>query len=82
MRDYWEPEMTFRSEFKGNETDSSGIATFEVGTIKRDIPFDEFTQYHAVAQLLNEARQVGREEAAKEFASRVAQFARDMGATA
>jgi hypothetical protein len=71
--------VTFKSEFKGNETDSSGIATFEVGTIKRDVLFAEFTQYHAVAQLLNEARQVGREEAARYFGINAAQWARDMG---
>jgi hypothetical protein len=71
--------MTFKSEWAGNETDRSGIATFEVGTIKRDIPFAEFTQYHAVAQLLNEARQVGREEAAREFASRAKNWLREMG---
>jgi hypothetical protein len=72
--------MTFKSEWAGNETDRSGIATFEVGTIKRDVLFAEFTQYHAVAQLLNEARKVGREEAAKEFAFKVTRFAREMGA--
>jgi hypothetical protein len=71
--------MTFRSQFKGNTENSSGTATFEVGTIKRDIPFAEFTQYHAVAQLLNEARQVGREEAAREFASRAKNWLREMG---
>jgi hypothetical protein len=74
--------MTFKSGFKGNTENSSGTATFEVGTIKRDIPFAEFTHYHAVAQLLNEARKVAREEAVKECLWRMQLLARDMGVEA
>jgi hypothetical protein len=74
--------VTFKSEFKGNETDRSGIATFEVGTIKRDVPFAEFTQYHAVAQLLNEAYKVGREAGIRDFAFAARAFARQEGVEA
>jgi hypothetical protein len=73
--------MTFQSEWFGNETDSSGDALFKVGDVERAVHFNEFSDYHAVAQLLNEARRIGREEAAKEFAWRVTRFAREMGAT-
>ncbi|KAA1013004.1 hypothetical protein FVF58_09440 [Paraburkholderia panacisoli] len=72
----------FQSEWAGNETDRSGDALFKVGEIERAVHFNEFTDYHAIAQLLNEARKVGREEAAKEFAWRVSQVAREMGVEA
>jgi hypothetical protein len=71
--------MTFKSEFHGNETDRSGDALFKVGDIERAVHFETFADYHAVAQLLNEARQVGREEAAKECVWRMQVLARDMG---
>lgn len=74
--------MTFQSEWFGNETDRSGDALFKVGDVERAVHFNEFSDYHAVAQLLNEARRVGNEETAKVFAWRVSQVAREMGVEA
>lgn len=70
--------MTFRSQFQGNETERSGTATFFVGTIERQIQFERFEDYHAIAQLLNEARRVGRTEAARAFSAQAQQWAREM----
>jgi hypothetical protein len=67
--------MTFSTSFVGNEHDRSGTATFRVGSIKRDVHFTDVADFHAVAQLLNEARKVEREEAAREFIARAQQWA-------
>lgn len=71
--------MTFQSEWFGNETDSSGDVIFKVGEVERAMHFNEFADYHAVAQLLNEARRVGREEGVRDFAFAARTFARQEG---
>lgn len=68
----------FKSEWFGNERDRTGDALFKVGDVERAMHFNEFADYHAVAQLLNEARQVGRQEATRELAARIAQMAREL----
>ncbi|MGF6837036.1 hypothetical protein QF001_000903 [Paraburkholderia youngii] len=70
--------MTFKSEYNS----ITGEAVFYVVETVRRQKFAEFSDYHAVACLLNDARRLGREEAANECAWRMQLLARDMGVAA
>lgn len=72
--------MTIKSEFMAStdSKDKSGWATFYVGDVERKVFFNDFQDFHVVSILLNEARQFGREEAAKGVASRLTQFVREI----
>ena len=67
--------MTFRSEYNS----ITGKAVFTIGESVPEMYFSEFSDYHAVSIMLNEARKLGREEAAKECVWRIQLLARDMG---
>lgn len=71
--------MTFTTRFQGNEHDRSGTASFSVGTIERDVRFEDAADFHAICALINEARKYGREEAAREFLVRVRQWTEEKG---
>ena len=72
--------MKFQSEFMASTDpkDKTGWATFYVGDVERRVFFANFQDYHLVSILLNEARQLGREEAAKQVAARLTQFVREI----
>jgi hypothetical protein len=69
--------MTFTTRFQGNEHDRSGTASFSVGTIERDVRFEDSADYHSVAQLLNEAYKLGQQASVREFLSRVQQWSEE-----
>lgn len=64
--------MTFTSRY-----DSDSTGKFMVGDIARVVYLSE-EDYHAVSQLLNEARRMGRQDAVRELSAHVAQVAREM----
>ena len=72
--------MIFKSEFMAetDPKDRSGWATFYVGDVERKVFFADFQDYHVVSILLNEARKVGREQAAESVAARLTQFVREI----
>jgi hypothetical protein len=67
------------SKFQSEYNSITKEAVFYVGETERRIKFEEFSDYHAMSILLNDARKLGRAEAAKEFAWRVTLMCRDMG---
>lgn len=75
-----EIHLTIRSQFMASTDpkDKTGWATFYVGDVERKVFFADFMDYHVVSILLNEARQIGREEAASQVAARLAQFVKEI----
>lgn len=72
--------MKFQSEFMASTDprDKSGWAKFYVGDVERKVFFNDFQDYHVVSILLNEARQLGREQAASSVAARLTQFVKEI----
>ena len=75
-----EIHLTIRSQFMASTDpkDKTGWATFYVGDVERKVFFNTFEDYHIVSILLNEARQIGREQAASSVAARLTQFVREI----
>lgn len=68
--------------FKAEYNSLTGKAVFTIGDMVREMSFAEWSDFSAVSTMLNEARRVGREEAAKECVWRMQLVARDMGVEA
>jgi hypothetical protein len=66
-------------KFQSGYNSTTKEAVFQIGDTERRMKFELFGDYHAVSIMLNEARKVGREEAAKECVWRMQAMARDMG---
>lgn len=71
--------MKIQIDFKSEYNSLTGQARFKIGDYTREMHFDKFDDYHKVSNLLDEARKVGAQDAAKEFAWRVKNMVRDMG---